>query len=332
MSVELPAELEQARVRWRTAVAGVLAKSSRREPADLDRETGGEPERLLDTPVAGSAGPGGVTIHALYTAFDALPEWPLPGQWPYVRGADALRDVNTGWKVAEVFPAAGQASLSETNGAVLLALTEGVSALRLRLGANGLAPGELDQVLQGVYLELVPVILEGAGAGDYTAAADAILALAENTAPDRRRMLAVDLGADPLTAPLSGKPAPAVDEVIATASGLAGRTGLRAITVDGAALHNLGATAVWELAGSIAAAVAYLRLLQAAGLSVADALGQISFRLAADDDQFMTIAKMRAARRLWARVAEVVGASQSGAAIVHAETSSAMMTQRDPWV
>ncbi|HEU4363692.1 MAG TPA: methylmalonyl-CoA mutase small subunit [Mycobacterium sp.] len=332
MSVEVPAELEQARARWRTAVAGVLAKSSRREPADLDRETGGEPERLLDTPVAGSAGPGGVTIHALYTAFDALPEWPLPGQWPYVRGADALRDVNTGWKVAEVFPAAGQASLAETNGAMLLALTEGVSALRLRLGSNGLAPGELDRVLQGVYLELVPVILEGAGAGDYTAAADTILALAENTAPDRRQMLAVDLGADPLTAPLSGKPAPEVDEVIATASRLAGRTGLRAVTVDGAALHNLGATAVWELAGSIAAAVAYLRLLQAAGLSVVDALDQISFRLAADDDQFMTIAKMRAARRLWARVAEVIGASQSGAAIVHAETSSAMMTQRDPWV
>jgi methylmalonyl-CoA mutase len=61
-------------------------------------------------------------------------------------------------------------------------------------------------------------------------------------------------------------------------------------------------------------------------------LSQISFRLAADDDQFLTIAKIRALRQLWARVAEVVGEPDNGAAVVHAETSLPMMTQRDPWV
>src|SRR6201999_2410977 len=79
-------------------------------------------------------------------------------------------------------------------------------------------------------------------------------------------------------------------------------------------------------------AVAYLRVLTESGLPVAKALSQISFRLAADDDQFLTIAKVRALRQLWARVAEVVGEPDSGAAVVHAETSLAMMTQRDPWV
>jgi methylmalonyl-CoA mutase len=54
--------------------------------------------------------------------------------------------------------------------------------------------------------------------------------------------------------------------------------------------------------------------------------------MAADDDQFLTIAKVRALRRLWARVAEVLGEPHSGAAVVHAETSLPMMTQRDPWV
>jgi methylmalonyl-CoA mutase len=78
--------------------------------------------------------------------------------------------------------------------------------------------------------------------------------------------------------------------------------------------------------------VAYLRLLTASGLTVGQAVRQISFRLAADDDQFMTIAKTRAVRRLWARVAEVVGEPDSGGAVVHAETSLPMMTQRDPWV
>jgi methylmalonyl-CoA mutase len=80
------------------------------------------------------------------------------------------------------------------------------------------------------------------------------------------------------------------------------------------------------------AAVAYLRVLSESGLAVADALRQISFRLAGDDGQFMTIAKMRAARRLWAQVAEVVGEPADGAVYVHAETSLPMMAQRDPWV
>ena len=108
--------------------------------------------------------------------------------------------------------------------------------------------------------------------------------------------------------------------------------GVRAVTIDGAAFHDLGASASWELAGSIAAAVGYLRLLGDGGLTTRDALRQISFRFAADDDQFMTIAKLRAARRLWARVAEVVGEPHAGGARLHAVTSLPMMTQRDPWV
>jgi methylmalonyl-CoA mutase len=143
--------------------------------------------------------------------------------------------------------------------------------------------------------------------------------------------VSIDLGADPLTAPLSGRAAPSSADVVAMASRMTSYSGgVRAITVDGPAFHNLGANASWELAGSIAAAVAYLRLLS--NLSVPDALRQISFRLAADDDQFLTIAKFRAARRLWARVAEVVGAPDEGTATVHGVTSLPMMTQRDPWV
>lgn len=335
MSIDVsaePAGMEQARARWRAAVAGVLAKSARREPADIDAETSGEPERLLDTPVEGLAGQGGFAIRALYTAFDALPEPPLPGDWPYVRGADARRDVNTGWKVAEVFPADGSASAADTNGAVLSALTDGVSALTLKVGDAGVPAAELRRVFDDVYLDLVPVLLDGAGAGDYSAAAETMLALVDALDPDNRANLSVDLGADPLTAPLVDRAAPAVDEVIAVAARAVGQPGVRAIAVNGPALHNLGAGATGELAAGLAAAVTYLRLLTDAGLSIADAARQISFRIAADDDQFITIAKIRAARQLWARVTEVAGAPEAGAAIVHAETSCAMMTQRDPWV
>ena len=320
MSIDVPelADLEQVRGRWRTAVAGVLSKSSRKDPEQL----GDEPERLLETPTY-----DGIAIRALYTALDQLPEPALPGEWPYVRGGDAVRDVNAGWKVAEVFPAPGCA---DGNAAVLAALADGVSALLVRVGESGVAAGQLTQLLSGVYLDLVPVVLD-AGA-DYADACDALLALVDQLGADKRSALSVDLGADPLTATLSGRGSPSTEQVVAVATRVAGIHGVRAITVDGPAFHNRGADATWELAGSVAAAVAYLRLLTEAGIPVGQALRQISFRLAADDDQFMTIAKIRAARRLWARVAEVVGEPEAGAAVVHAETSLPMMTQRDPWV
>src|SRR5437879_1924950 len=130
------------------------------------KELGPEPERLLDTPTY-----DGFAIRALYTAFDALPEPALPGEWPYVRGANALRDVNSGWKVAEAFGS----NSADGNEAVLAALSDGVSALVLRVGPSGVAAARLDQLLAGVYLDLAPVLLE-AGA-EYTAAADVLLRL-----------------------------------------------------------------------------------------------------------------------------------------------------------
>ncbi|MGA7131362.1 MAG: methylmalonyl-CoA mutase small subunit [Mycobacterium sp.] len=326
MSVDVsaePADLAQGRARWRTAVAGVLAKSTRRDADQL----GPEPEQMLETPTYEA-----VAIRALYTALDELPEPPLPGEWPYLRGADALRDVKSGWKVAEAIPANRVAGVAaeEVNAAVLAGLAEGVSALLVRVGESGVAPGQLEKVFEGVYLSMAPVILD-AGA-DYQAASDVLLDLVAQVEPDQRATLSIDLGADPLTASLSDRPAPPIAQVVGVAKQVAGDHGVRAITVDGPAFHNLGANATWEIAGSIAVAVAYLRVLTESGLPVAKALSQISFRLAADDDQFMTIAKIRALRQLWARVAEVVGEPDAGAAVVHAETSLPMMTQRDPWV
>lgn len=322
MSIDVPelADLEQVRGRWRSAVAGVLSKSTRSDPAEL----GDEPEQRLDTPTY-----DGFSIRPLYTAFDELPEPPLPGEWPFVRGGDALRDVKSGWKVAEAFPLPGQAP-ADRNGALLAALGEGVSALLIRVGESGVAPDQLGALLEGVYLSMAPVILDAGS--DYLAAADAMLARADEVEADQRATVSIDLGADPLTGTLSRRNAPTVEDVVAVATRATGQHGVRAITVDGPAFHNLGATAAWELAATIAAGVAYLRLLTEAGLSVGDALSQISLRLAADDDQFMTLAKMRAVRQLWARVAEVAGEPDAGTTVVHAETSLSMMTQRDPWV
>jgi methylmalonyl-CoA mutase len=313
-------ELQEARARWRSAVADVLAKSSRRDSADLT----GEPERQLDSPTY-----EGFDVHALYTALDARPEHPLPGDWPFIRGGDRHRDVLAGWKVAELFPAANfNGSPVEGNAAVLAALVDGVSALVLRIGDGAIAASDLARWLEGVYLELAPVLLDAGN--DFSAAADAMLDLVAGAGVSRT--LSIDLGADPLTAALSGRPAPTVAEVLAVAASVADRSGIRTITVDGPGFHDCGSNAAWELAGVIGAATDYLRLQTGAGVEVPRALHQISFRLVADDDQFMTIAKFRAARQLWGRVADTLDSPDDGAVPLHAVTSRAMMTQRDPWV
>ena len=109
-------QVDQARARWRSAVAGVLAKSTRRHPADLPAE----PERLLD-----SGTYEGFPIRALYTAVPPRPEAALPGDWPFIRGGDPNHDVLAGWKVVEEFPPA-PGSTTE----ILTALVDGVLVRR----------------------------------------------------------------------------------------------------------------------------------------------------------------------------------------------------------
>ena len=76
----------------------------------------------------------------------------LGGEWHYLRGSYALRDVKSGWKFAEAIsanPVAGVAA-EEVNAAVLAGLAEGVSALLIRVGESGVAPRQLEKVLEGV--------------------------------------------------------------------------------------------------------------------------------------------------------------------------------------
>jgi methylmalonyl-CoA mutase len=106
--------------------------------------------------------------------------------------------------------------------------------------------------------------------------------------------------------------------------------GVRALLVDGTALHDQGASDAQELGWAVATGVAYLRLLADEGFSVEHAARLVEFRLAATDEQFPTIAKLRAARRLWGRVLEASGAT--GEMALHAVTSRPMTSRRDPWV
>ena len=100
---------------------------------------------------------------------------------------------------------------------------------------------------------------------------------------------------------------------------------------DGRIIHNAGGSEAQELAFAIAAAVDCLRALEASGVPLDAARGMIYFRLAADDDQFLTMAKFRAVRKLWARVEAACGLAPKPTTVA-AETAWRMMTQRDPYV
>ena len=98
---------------------------------------------------------------------------------------------------------------------------------------------------------------------------------------------------------------------------------------DGRVIHAAGGSEAQELAFTLACAVAYLRALEQNGIALDDARRSIYFRLAADQDQFLTIAKFRAIRKLWARVEQACGLKPLPV-FVAAETAWRMMTKRDP--
>jgi methylmalonyl-CoA mutase len=100
---------------------------------------------------------------------------------------------------------------------------------------------------------------------------------------------------------------------------------------DGRVVHNAGGSEAQELAFALASAVTYLRALEAGGIALDAARRMIYFRLASDADQFLTLAKFRALRKLWARVEQACGL-EPVPAYVAAETAWRMMTRRDPTV
>ncbi|WP_431879150.1 methylmalonyl-CoA mutase family protein [Amycolatopsis sacchari] len=308
LAAEFPAP---ERAAWQRLVAGVLRKSGA-----LPEEFDGPPESLLTTRTY-----DGIEIQPLYTADDEAAPAGFPGLPPFVRGA---RPEGTGWDVRVLHANADPAA---ANRAILADLENGATSLWLRVGGDSLAPAALGEALHGVHLDLAPVVLEPGE--EYEAAANALLA-EFGEIPDSE--VVGTLGADPVT--LRARTGEAQD--LAPAAQLTARLAakhpkLRTLVADGLPYHEAGGSDAQELGAVIAAGVAYLRVLTDAGLSVDDAAARLEFRFAATADQFLTIAKLRAARRLWARVTEVSGGTGHGMK-QHAVTSTAMLTQRDPWV
>ncbi len=308
------------RERWRELVAEVLSRSGRDVTPD-------QAEQALATPTD-----DGFPIAPLYAAEDA-PDVAtgVPGSSPFVRGARPEGAVPEGWLVRQrhAFPA--DVDVATAHDILMGELENGVSSLWLVLGdAGGPAPDALPALLEGVFLDLAPVVLE-AGRDTPDAAATLLRLASESGAAGDLR---ATLGYDPLLARTRGGPPLEQSYLDAMLEhSRSAPAAVRTVVADGLPFHEAGGSDSQELGAALAAGVAALRTLTDGGLSVDEAFSRIEFRLAATADQFATLTKLRAARRCWDRVGEVAGASEAVRGMVqHAVTSPAMMTARDPWV
>ncbi len=275
-------------------------------------------------------------------AFESLVSRTLDGieiqpLYPRARGEGlALRQrPDRPWTIVQRVDHPGAA---EANDLALADLMGGANGLALVFeGAPsaygfGLRPGDLKRALDGVELDLVALRLDPApSAEDEATAAVTDLVSSARLVPET---LDIDFGVDPI-GPGSGVDGRSFDrpERVAAlvralrASGFASPM-LRA---DGRAHHDAGASEAQELAAVLASGIASLRLLEAEGIPLEEARRLVSFELAVDADQFLGLAKLRALRRLWARVEVACGLDPKPVRLA-AQTSFRMASKLDPAV
>ena len=313
---------------------------------------GGQPFEKLISPSY-----EGIPIRPLYRREDTagLPfAATVPGRPPFARGATAAGSLAGGWGIAQ---ALGHGRAADLNRDLLAGLERGQTALTLLLdgptragldpdaaspeevGRDGLSLATADdavEALRGVHLSGVSLLAHsGASAGPLLAAL---------VARQRRAGLPTDeltgcVGADPLGVLAEESALPlALNDAYDQMAGLAGwananAPGLATIGLRTDLYHDAGANAAQELAAGLATGAAYLRALTERGLDAATAARAIHWHVAIGGRFFMEVAKLRAARLLWAQVVAAFGGDEASAALtLHARTARRNKTAIDPHV
>jgi methylmalonyl-CoA mutase len=213
-------------------------------------------------------------------------------------------------------------------------LAQGSASLLLRIdptGAAGIAAGsadDLSRVLDGVLLDVAVVALDAGFLGPK--AADWLGAAAKG-APSAQ--LALHL--DPLSAFAEAGTSPGpIEAHLISAATVAVRLAepypkATLFLASGRVAHEAGGGEALELALAAASALAYAKALTRVGLPTGTAFERIVLGLSVDADYFLSLAKLRAARRVWARLTEACGAATP--ARIEARSSGRMLTAADPW-
>jgi methylmalonyl-CoA mutase len=270
----------------------------------------------------------GLALQPLYTRSDDIVGAEATGRTAFFPGGWDIRQ-----RHAEPDPKAA-------NAAILEDLTGGVTSLLLQITAPGqaglsYAAEPFRTALKGVFLDGCALALD-ARENTMDAAGSLIEIWREGGISENQRRGAFNcdpLGALARTGTLY-YPAQRSCEIAAKfAYDCRTMTNVTALLADGRPYHEAGAGEAQELAAMLATLIAYLRACESAGLRPRYAFAKIGLALAADADLFLTIAKLRAARKLVARVAEASGATHAADRMhLWAATSERMMARRDPWV
>lgn len=307
-SLSLETGAPGSRAEWEKAAAAVLRKAGQLAEGDPDSDVW---DKLTRTTLDGVGVPPLGTPEAVAELTRGL-------------GAPASQRGER-WDNRPLFANPDAAATAQE---ILTDLENGADSVWLQLGAAGVPVDHLGTALKDVLLDVAPVVIDAPDAP--LEAATAFTELLAGTTPAE----GTTLGVDPIAAAVRRGVVPEeVEETVAEAARLARQAGVRALVVDGTALHDLGSSDAQELGYVLAVGAAYLRALVATGLDVAEAAALVEVRLAATDEQFTSIAKFRAVRRLWARVLELSGVPEEQRGLrLHGVTSRPMMSKYDPWV
>ena len=261
------------------------------------------------------------------------------GASPFIRG-HAPANEKRSWTIIQLLD---HLDLDEANRQLREDVQNGVKAFWLQFGGNipygGAFIGArkldaLEKVFDGVPLDQIQLYISGGLDTVPGAALMAALIEKKGISPGKVKG---SPGLDPLSHIAASGYVPAeryraLADAVDAATYFREKTyGWRPFLVSDRAWHQAGGSAREELGFALAAAVSYWRALIDAGWPLEDAADAVGFSLTADTDLFLTIAKFRAMRALWARVTEAAGLAPRPVSTI-AEMSFRMVTERDPYV
>ena len=252
------------------------------------------------------------------------------GEFPYVRGTHAHNRWRVHQTVSVVCP-------KEANAEALKILNAGVDSLGFCIASADFSAADLDTLLKDICIPAVEITF----CGEKTAhVAELVLAKVEKEGIAKEDVR-IAFCIDPLVKGLSSKGdfcSPNGEKCIARIVELIHKTKeykhVRIVTVAGQTFGNSGSTIVEELAFTLSAGHDYLVRLMDAGLDVDAAARKLRFSFSVSSNYFMEIAKVRAARMLWANIVKGYGPAKNCACKmhIHAETSRWNQTVYDPYV
>jgi methylmalonyl-CoA mutase len=282
----------------------------------------------------------GVERGPLFTRenLDEVGDVGAPGAAPFVRGRNGARDPYLPWQIRQTVD---MPDPKAANAAILAELSGGASEIALKLdctGTTGVAArtlSELQTLLDGVMLDLAGIHVSPSRMGPQHAA---LFVAALDAAGVEGQSVRGGLGLSPIgQKSLAGGGAinltERLDRAAEAAMLVAERyPGLKTVSITALAVHDAGASEAQEIAFALAGGASYMRAFIDRGLSAEAAAKSLEFNLAADADIHLTLAKLRAVRRGWARVLEAFGVAENERAMaLHVTTSGRMLTARDPW-